>query len=66
MARARQLENDSLTTAPTRLEPAIIEDEIARRAYDLYVERGGTPGHELDDWLTAERELRGGVAAHAA
>ena len=35
------------------------EDEIRCRAYEIYVERGGTPGHELDDWIRAERELQG-------
>ena len=33
-------------------------DEIARRAYQLYEERGGADGREWDDWLRAERELR--------
>jgi Protein of unknown function (DUF2934) len=33
---------------------------IAERAYELYKKRGGQNGHELDDWLEAEREvLRG-------
>ncbi|MGI8965950.1 MAG: DUF2934 domain-containing protein [Limisphaerales bacterium] len=32
--------------------------EIARRAYELYLERGGDPGHELDDWVRAECELK--------
>jgi hypothetical protein len=32
-------------------------DAIARRAYDLFQERGREPGHELDDWLRAEREI---------
>jgi hypothetical protein len=32
-------------------------DEIARRAYELYQERGGEDGHDVDDWLQAEREL---------
>jgi Protein of unknown function (DUF2934) len=27
------------------------------RAYEIYPERGGLPGNELDDWLQAEREL---------
>jgi hypothetical protein len=31
--------------------------EIARRAYELYVARGGQHGSDLDDWLRAEREL---------
>jgi hypothetical protein len=33
---------------------------IARRAYEVYLERGAEAGHELDDWLLAEAELRGG------
>jgi hypothetical protein len=37
---------------------AISERDIARRAYDLYLARGREPGHQLDDWLQAERELR--------
>lgn len=32
-------------------------DSVARRAYERYVERGAIPGQELEDWLTAEREL---------
>jgi hypothetical protein len=38
------------------------QDEIARRAYELYLQRGSVPGHETDDWLQAEAEL----AAEAA
>jgi hypothetical protein len=34
-----------------------IEAEIRRRAYELFQERGGTPGHEDEDWLVAEREI---------
>ena len=33
------------------------EDKIRRRAYELYVERGGEPGRDIEDWLQAEREL---------
>ncbi len=32
-------------------------EEIRPRAYEIYLERGGLPGNELDDWLQAEREL---------
>ncbi len=32
-------------------------EEIRFRAYEIYLERGGLPGNELDDWLQAEREL---------
>ena len=34
------------------------EDEIRRRAYQRYLERGGGDGQDFDDWLEAERELR--------
>jgi DUF2934 family protein len=32
-------------------------DDIARRAYELYLSRGATDGLALADWLEAEREL---------
>ena len=34
------------------------EDAVRMRAYELYLARGGAPGHELDDWLSAERALQ--------
>ena len=33
---------------------------IAGRAYALFLERGGQHGHNLADWLQAERELLAG------
>jgi len=33
------------------------EEEIKRRAYEIYLERGEEPGRHLEDWLQAEREL---------
>lgn len=33
------------------------DEQIAVRAYFLYLSRGAAPGHDLDDWLQAEREL---------
>jgi hypothetical protein len=32
-------------------------DEIALRAYHIYLERGSTAGDPMEDWLRAEREL---------
>lgn len=32
-------------------------DVVARRAYELFQARGGEPGHALEHWLEAEREL---------
>jgi hypothetical protein len=34
------------------------QEEIRRRAYEIYLERGGLSGNEIDDWHRAERELQ--------
>jgi hypothetical protein len=34
-------------------------DEIAMRAFEIYLSRGGWPGRDVDDWLEAERQLLG-------
>ena len=46
-----------------------LEEEIRRRAYEIYLGRGEEPGHEIEDWLQAERELmvsHGATAPEAA
>ena len=35
------------------------QEEIALRAYHIYLERGGASGKEFEDWMQAERELLG-------
>jgi hypothetical protein len=47
-----QVKND--TAAPPE------RDRIARRAYELYLARGGSDGDPMEDWLTAEREFNAG------
>ena len=41
-------------------DPLNDPDAIARRAYEIYQNRGGDHGADLDDWLEAERQLRRG------
>lgn len=48
----------SIEDARKNLQDARLEDEIRRRAYELYLERNGSPGDEYQDWLSAEREVR--------
>ena len=31
------------------------QDEISQLAYDLYEKRGTTPGHDREDWVSAEK-----------
>jgi hypothetical protein len=51
-------------TAPTRSttestgKKSPTSDEIQVRAYEIYLERGGTDGRDVEDWLQAERELQ--------
>jgi len=33
------------------------QDDIALRAYNIYLDREGAAGDSLEDWLQAEREL---------
>ena len=39
-------------------ETEITHDRIAERAYHLFLQRGGYPGDQFQDWVTAERQLR--------
>jgi outer membrane protein TolC len=34
-----------------------IQEQLRRRAFELYEQRGREGGHDLDDWLQAESEL---------
>jgi Protein of unknown function (DUF2934) len=46
------------TEPRTNLVPINLEDEIRRLAYLLSERRGFAPGHDADDWLAAEHEVR--------
>jgi hypothetical protein len=53
----------SKSSSPTVRKPRAARtnpttEEIALRAYQIYLERGGTPGNALEDWTRAERELQ--------
>ncbi len=52
---ARDTGKKSVQTATN--EPQNLEEDIRRRAYELYEDRGKGEGHELDDWLQAEQEI---------
>ena len=40
----------------TKREPT--HDQIASRAFEIYVSRGGEHGHDAGDWFEAERQLK--------
>ena len=39
-------------------DPQELEIQIRERAYELYVARGRADGHDLEDWLRAEEEIK--------
>ena len=58
-------------TEPQTAEGHSTREEVELRAYQIYIERGGAHGQDVDDWLQAELELlqkytRIGRAAKAA
>jgi outer membrane protein TolC len=57
MAKPRRKDNGAPQNGDTAAA-TINRDVLAQRAYDLYLARGGQDGRDLEDWLTAERELR--------
>jgi Protein of unknown function (DUF2934) len=64
MASTAKMINSTEATPPDRaveegevLPRSTRDEEIRTRAYEIYLQRGGQPGYELEDWLQAEREL---------
>lgn len=72
MAKAKPFKTASDTKAPVAKTPVrntpipratppakreVTQEQIAQRAYEIHL--SGTGGGELDNWLRAERELRG-------
>ena len=51
------MKHTNKSNQPSPGENSPNQDEVARRAYELYQARGGGPGHELEDWLHAEQDV---------
>ena len=62
MARAKRDERAATAAEGVLKSPAervsIIDADVARRAYDLYLTRDCEHGHDVGDWVQAEQELR--------
>jgi hypothetical protein len=73
MPKSARRRTDNVLTMPSVESPTAVpiasgvtEDDIARRAFELYCDRGREDGHDVDDWLNAERELRDASSSSAA
>jgi DUF2934 family protein len=71
MAKTKDLNGTGTATARKRVaktaEPTVetksnvfpinLDEEIRKRAFELYEQRGSVVGNENEDWLSAEREV---------
>ena len=56
MTKTRQTSSPAeKKSAKAEVKPS--HDEIAERAFQIYLERNGAPGDPMQDWIRAEREL---------
>jgi hypothetical protein len=71
-AEPRKLEAEPRKLEVVRTEsrknilPINMEEEIRRRAYELYQQRGNRVGSEAGDWFAAESEIRQRYRQHSA
>ena len=56
MKNGTRKKTNNATAAP---EAPDLSAEIARRAYEIWLNEGAGHGRDLDHWLRAERELAG-------
>jgi hypothetical protein len=56
-ARDRPSPDRPVVPVDPAVGPLARTERIARRAYELYERRGGAGGHDLQDWLEAERHI---------
>ncbi len=47
----------SKSKQPSSPQVVVDQEALARLAYELYLRRGGEHGHDVEDWLSAERIL---------
>lgn len=73
MPKSPKQRTNNVLTMPSMESPTAVaiaspvtEGDIARRAFELYCEREREDGHDVDDWLHAERELRDASRISAA
>jgi len=57
MAKPKMMETPVVVQKPQPPSNLPTPEEIALRAYYIYLQRAGSPGDEIADWVQAEREL---------
>jgi len=60
MAYVPKKTTPAASTAKSK-KPASLDDyidEVKKRAYEIFIGRGGHPGAEISDWAQAEKEIK--------
>ena len=60
VAQRSEFKGSGIPKAPA-VARTITQDDIARRAYEIYASRGYAAGDPVADWHEAERQLRAGL-----
>lgn len=55
MPSKKPKEPKAKATPPSSVQ--VDREAVIKLAYELYLRRGGEPGHEVEDWLMAEQIL---------
>ena len=50
------------TTQPAMMQNSVCQDKVAARAYQKWVQKGCKHGHDTQDWLEAEAEVKAEMA----
>jgi hypothetical protein len=66
MAKTKTAAEPKARTPRSSKKNVPTHEEIAQRAYHIYLERRGAPGNPFEDWTRAERELTQAKAKPAA
>jgi hypothetical protein len=56
-ARSNARKAASPVEPSTTEHSTFLNHEIAQRAYEIYLARGAEHGHDVEDWIAAEREI---------
>lgn len=57
-AREKNTPSTSTVARPNFNYPPATQDRIRQRAYELFQQRGGQHGFDIQDWLRAESEMQ--------
>jgi len=63
--QANKPDPEAITESQVTNHFSSIEERIRQRAHELYLQRGGHHGGHEEDWLQAEKEIRGESAPPA-